>query len=82
MKTSVNFEFATPNPLIQKVEVGQYYRNFNDIYIVAQCGYERYCLISLGSGNRWSNPTGNIENIFDGFREEFTLVNKADVTVS
>jgi len=44
-------------------------------YIVAQVTNGEYCLINLEDGNRYSNATDKIENIFGRHKENFILKN-------
>lgn len=44
-------------------------------YIVAQVTNDQYCLINLEDGNRYSNATNKIENIFGRDKKHFTLKN-------
>lgn len=61
----------------KKVDVvmGQIYRLVGEYdvepYIVSRVEATKYCLISLATGNRWSEPERNIGDIFNG--DEFTL---------
>ncbi len=40
-------------------------------YIVARLDSDLYALINLQDGNRWSNPTSNILDIFAGSEKQF-----------
>lgn len=44
-------------------------------YIVAQVTSDQYCLINLEDGNRYSNATDKIQNIFGNHKKHFALKN-------
>lgn len=56
------------------VRRGQYYKHKDgEIYIVAYAGEDKYSLISIAYGSRWSEPC-DIEEVFCHRRKDFTLI--------
>ncbi len=59
------------------IKRGQRYKvNYNvQEFIVAQVSVDEYCLIGLSDGNRWADPTPDINKIFGYLgRESFELI--------
>lgn len=46
----------------------------NTFFIVAQPTFNQYALIGLNDGNRWNEPSKNVDQIFAGDKDKFELV--------
>jgi hypothetical protein len=57
---------------------GDIYQNLKSgqNYIVARVGYNRYCLINLGTGERFNDPEPSIEKTFGHFPDNFVKIKR------
>jgi hypothetical protein len=63
-----------------KIAVGQFYRedDSQDLYIVAMVQPPgHFALISLTDGISWTEPTADINEVYDSFVGSFTLITDA-----
>ena len=67
---------SAPKTKILDVYVGQYYHHMTlkQVNIVSRITHNLFVLISLEDGNRWREPTKDINHIFDDARDQFELV--------
>lgn len=73
MKLEITGKIPSPQPTIKRgdvfIDTGD-----NCPYIVAQVAFNHYCLVSLTDGNRFSNPSSDIDGIFSSCRKRFVRV--------
>lgn len=57
---------------------GDIYENVmsQQIYILARVGYNRYCLINLGTGERFNDPAPSIEKAFGHCPDIFVKIKR------
>ena len=74
---------VTTDTTSSKVAIKQLYQHSSgDIYAVAQVAREAFAMISLASGERYTNPKSDINEVFGNFRSDFTRVYNSTITAA
>lgn len=66
----------------KEVLLGQIYKMVDqDRYFMVVGFYKAYSLIELSDGGSWDVPVENINDVFSDLREDFTLLENAELNI-
>ena len=83
MQTKITLIKEDTEEFTNPLEIGQCFRAANNqVYIIAEVGVEKYALINLNGGSRWTDPREILAEVFGLSKKEFTFIPKLTITIN